>query len=86
MSLKQPGSNPDFKTSDLYFAAYLQVAGVEMKRTERGTENGKIHFVFDTSIANIEELKAAWFNNTGKVPANPYSHAIKSLKSLCHTK
>jgi hypothetical protein len=80
------GAAPDFRTSDLYFAAYLQTAGVEMKKTERGGENGKIYFVFDTSIANIEELKVAWYNNTGKVPANPYSHAIKNLKSLCHMK
>lgn len=76
----------DFRTSDLYFAAYLQTAGVEMKRTERSAEGGKIYFIFDTSIANIEELKTAWFNNSGKVPANPYAHAVKSLKSLCHSR
>jgi hypothetical protein len=76
----------DFKTSDLYFAAYLQTAGVEMTRTERSADTGKVFFVFDTSIANIEELKAAWFNNSGKVAANPYAYAIKSLKSVCHMK
>lgn len=77
--LSQPG---EFRTPDLYFAAYLQTAGVEMKRTEK--ENGRVYFVFDTSIANIEELKTAWFNNQGKVAAQPFSHAIKSLKSICH--
>ena len=80
------GPETDFRTSDLYFAAYLQTAGVEMKRTERGPENGKVYFIFDTSIANLEELRAAWYNNQGKVAANPFSHAIKSLKSLCHSK
>jgi len=74
----------EFSTSDLYFAAYLQTAGVEMKRTER--KETKVFFIFDTSIANMDELKAAWFNNTGKVPANPYAYAIKSLKSICHMK
>lgn len=73
----------EFRTSDLYFAAYLQVAGVQMLRTDRnGT--GKVSFVFDTSIANVEELKAAWFNQSGKVPALPYANAVKSLKSVCH--
>lgn len=72
----------EFKTPDLYFAAYLQTAGVEMKRTDR--ENGRVYFVFDTSVANIDELKTAWFNNTGKVAAQPYAHSIKSLKSICH--
>ena len=76
-------SKPEFRTSDLYFAAYLQVAGVPMHKTERKPD-GKVAFIFDTSIANIEELKAAWFNQTGKVPGLPYANAIKSLKSVCH--
>jgi hypothetical protein len=78
--------NPyEFITSDLYFAAYLQTAGVDMKRTER-TDAGKVLFIFDTSVSNVEELKTAWFNNTGKVAANPFSYNIKTLKSLCHSR
>lgn len=72
----------EYRTPDLYFAAYLQTAGVELKGTAR--EANRVYFIFDTSIANIEELKAAWFNNTGKVQAQPFSNSIKSLKSLCH--
>jgi hypothetical protein len=86
---KPPNGNGiagEIRTSDLYFAAYLQTAGVPMRRTERHADNGKVYFVFDTSIANIEELKTAWFNNSGKVAANPYAYNIKSLKALCHLK
>jgi len=72
----------EFKTPDLYFAAYLQTAGVEMKSTER--DGGRVYFIFDSTIADIPELKTAWFNNTGKVCAQPYAHSIKSLKSVCH--
>lgn len=76
--------NPnEFRTSDLYFAAYLQVAGVPMGRTERnGT--GKVSFIFDTSVSNIEELKLAWFNQQGRVAGLPYANAIKNLKAVCH--
>lgn len=74
----------ELRTSDLYFAAYLQTAGVEMTRNER--LDNKVFFIFDTSLANVEELKTAWFNNTGKVAANPYAHSIKNLKSICHMK
>lgn len=77
-------STMEFKTSDLYFAAYLQTAGVELKRTDRHADSGKVFFVFDSSVSNVEDLKAAWFNNTGKVAANPYAHNLKTLKSLCH--
>lgn len=76
---KNPG---EFGTPDLYFAAFLQTAGVEMKRTDR--ESGRVHFIFDSTVANIDELKTAWFNNTGKVAAQPYAHNVKSLKSVVH--
>lgn len=78
-TLTKPG---EFRTPDLYFAAYLQTAGVEMKRTDR--EGGRVFFVFDTTLSNVDELKTAWFNNSGKVSAQPYAHSIKSLKSVCH--
>lgn len=80
---KGPISKPgEFSTPDLYFAAYLQTAGVELVKHER--YEGRIYFFFDTSISNIEELKTAWFNNSGKVAAQPYAHNVKSLKSICH--
>jgi hypothetical protein len=53
-----------------------------MKRTDR--DSGRVFFVFDSTIANIDELKAAWFNRTGKVAAQDYANNVKSLKSLCH--
>lgn len=83
MTSKNYAVESEFRTSDLYFAAYLQVAAVAMLRTERnGT--GKVSFIFNTSVSNIEELKTAWFNQSGKVAALPYANAIKALKSICH--
>lgn len=73
----------EFRTSDLYFAAYLVVAGVQMTGTER-SGSGKVSFIFDTSMANVVELKNAWFAQTGKVAALPYANAVKSLKSICY--
>lgn len=74
----------EYKTSDLYLAAYLQTAGVEMKRTDRESTSSKVFFVFDTTLANLAELQQAWYSNTGKVAAQPYAFAVKSLKSLVH--
>lgn len=75
--------NPgEFASADLYYSAYLQTAGVPLVRLER--EGKRVHFVFDSSIVNIEELKLAWINNTGKVPAQPYAASIRNLKSLVH--
>lgn len=74
----------EYRTSDLYYAAYLQVAGVPMIRTDRNNGGNKISFVFDSSVANLEELKRAWFSRQGKIEALLYADAIKSLKSVCH--
>lgn len=71
-----------YQTTDLYFAAYLQVAGATMQRTSKhGT---RISFVFNCDVVNIEELRTAWFNQSGKVPALLYANTIKNLKHLCH--
>ncbi len=72
----------EFATPDLYFAAYLQTAGVELIKHER--YEGRIYFFFDTTVSDVEGLKVCWFNNTGKVAAQPFAHNIKSLKSICH--
>lgn len=72
----------EFKTPDLYFAAYLQTAGVPLRRTDR--VESRVFFIFDVAIANIEELKIGWFNSSAKVPAQTYANTIKSLKSICH--
>jgi len=77
------GNGKDFRTNDLYFAAYLQVIGAPLQKTEKDP-SGKVYFCFDTSILNLDELKTAWFNHTGRVPGLPYANAIKSLKSVCH--
>jgi hypothetical protein len=73
----------EFSTSDLYFAAYLLVAGVRMLRTDR-SHGTKFLFVFDTSVSNIEELKNAWFTQVGKVSALAYANQIKTFKSAVH--
>jgi len=81
--MKKVTNENEHRSPDLYFSAYLQVAGLEMIRTEK--EGTRFYFVFDTSVGNFEELKAAWYNSTGKVAAQPYSHCLKSLKSLVHS-
>ncbi len=72
----------EYQTTDLYFAAYLQVAGAPMKHTN--VAKGRLTFVFDSTVANIVELQNAWFNHSGKVSALPYANAVKSLKHICH--
>lgn len=75
----------EFSTSDLYFAAYLLVAGIQMLRTDKDkNQSKKFVFVFDNSLASVENLRNAWFTQSGKVSALAYANQIKTLKSAVH--
>jgi len=70
-----------YKTSDLYFAAYLKVAGVELLGTER--EGRKVIFVF-RKTDSISDLKKGYFNRSARVLALNYVDEIRSMKSLTY--
>jgi hypothetical protein len=71
-----------FKTSDLYFAAYLKASQVPLLETER--KDRQVIFVFDNSLNMIKDLKTQYYNRTSKLPALTYADEIRSMKSLTH--
>ena len=70
-----------YRTSDLYYAAYLKVAGVMLDGCVR--EEGRVFFVFESTEAS-SDLKQQYFNRTSKVPALSYADEIRSMKALTH--
>jgi hypothetical protein len=70
-----------YRTSDLYYAAYLRVAGVPLIETTR--EGGRVYFVFE-SVEGLRDLKNEYFNRKAKVPALSYADEIRSMKALTH--
>ena len=77
--METTNDNKDFRTADIYFAAYLKVAGVEFLGTER--EGSRVHFVFATP-EGMRDLKNQYFNRTAKVVALTYADEVKTMKSL----
>jgi len=75
------GNDTFYRTSDLYFAAYLRVAGVPFLETQR--EGQRVFFVFE-KMDGIRDLKAQYFNRTAKVPALTYADEVKNMKALTH--
>lgn len=69
-----------YRTSDLYYAAYLRVAGVPYLglEVEPGTRKG--YFIFDETVTPLGELKAQYFRDEARVPALSYGQAIRFLK------
>ena len=73
------------KTSDLYFAAYLQSIGCEIIGTEN--DKGKNFFTFEDKEER-SDLTMKYFNEAkeSSTPALNFANSIRSLKTLCHVK
>jgi hypothetical protein len=70
-----------YKTTDLYYAAYLKVAGVPFRGTER--EGGRVTFLFeDQGSLVMRDLRTAYFTDAAKVAPLMFVQAIKTMKSL----
>ena len=72
-----------YRTSDLYFAAYLKVAQVPLVDAVR--EGGRVYFLFeDQGRAIMRELKRQYFADVAKVPAMSFVQAIRTMKSMTY--
>lgn len=72
-----------YKTSDLYFAAYLKVAGVTLVDTE--WEGRRLLFVFEDKGPEVmRNLKKEYYSDYAKVNAMSFVQAIKLMKNLTH--
>ena len=70
-----------YRTSDLYFAAYLKVAGVPLVDTE--WEGRRLFFIFEDQGQDVmRNLKKEYFSDYAKVNAMSYVQAIKLMKNL----
>lgn len=76
-------STPTYRTSNIYYAAYLRVAGVQFSHTER--EGSRVWFYFDTPEDGLRDLKNQYYNRIAKVPALTYADEIKAMKDLTYT-
>ncbi|MDD5650262.1 MAG: DUF5659 domain-containing protein [Candidatus Nanoarchaeia archaeon] len=71
------------KTSDLYFAAYLQCMGCSIVGAVK--ESSKYLFTFEDKEKR-ENLKDNYFNESKEslIPALKYANAIRSLKTFVY--
>jgi hypothetical protein len=70
-----------YHTSDLYYAAFLRVAGVKFIETTR--DGTRTIFVFENA-EGIRDLKREYFNRTAKVGALDYADQVRSMKAMIH--
>lgn len=67
-----------YKTADLYFAAYLSVAGCPIEDLVKNGRQVKIHF---RDEGQISDLHKQYYNRKAKIPALQFTEEIKNLKN-----
>lgn len=72
-----PEKAEEYRTSDLYLAAYIIACQRRMLRHERAGQ--KVTFVFDREAST---LRSSWVDSSGVVNAQAFATAIKNLKHL----
>lgn len=79
-------SDSYYKTSDLSYAAYLQVAGVPLHDTVVDDEDPRrVVFLFeDQGGPTMRDLKKGYFSGKAKVSAKQYADALRTMKTLIH--
>ena len=74
-----------YRTKDLYFSAYLRVAGVPFLEAVR-QDDGKVVFLFeDLGVPAMRDLKRGYFSDSAKVPAMSFVQMIRAMKSLTYS-
>jgi hypothetical protein len=73
--------NEVYKTSDLYFGAFLRSAGCNQIKVER--DGPRCFFVFENTDA-ILRLRADYYNGKAKICPLTFANNIRALKSVLH--
>ena len=75
-----------YRTSDLYFSAYLAAIDIPLVATEPEENGGKrkVIFVFRIPVKDKERLKTMFFGGRGTVRALDMCQQLKTLKQLCY--
>jgi len=75
-------SDKPYRTSDIYFSAFLCSIGYAIQENEK--HNNKITFIFMISESDLASAKSLYFGGSGSVKARVFVDNIRSLKQMCY--
>jgi hypothetical protein len=76
-----------YRTSDIYFAAYLSSVDFDLVTTEEesgGDGRRKLVFVFRVDDIEMGRIKASYFSGNATVKVRRFVDNLKSLKSMVY--
>ena len=71
----------ELETHDIYLAAYLSIAGCNLKKRYR--VGPRVIFVFNNPAGSISELRQSYYAGTAVVKAHDFAQKIVGMKNLC---
>jgi len=71
-----------FKTSDLYYAAFLKTAGFDLADIVKSETSNQKFFIFEDSSGLIQKTRTDYINDIAKVSAKNLIDNIRGLKTL----
>jgi len=77
-----------YRTSDIYFSAFLASLDFPLVTTEqeKSADGGrKVVFLFNVPETELPKVKASYFGGGGTVKARKFVDNLRSLKSMCFT-
>lgn len=75
-------SGKTFKTSDLYYAAFLKTAGFNLTDLKRDEARRQMFFVFEDRSGLIRKTQTDYINGEAKVSAKDLIENIRALKNM----
>lgn len=75
-------NNKVFKTSDLYYAAFLKTAGFNLLELKKNDSDRQKYFIFEDSSGLIRKTQTDYINGDAKVSAKDLIDNIRALKTL----
>lgn len=76
----------EYRTSDIYFAAFLISIDIPLCSSERVTDgrSTRVVFILRISDADLAKAKSLYFGGAGNVRARKFVDNLKSLKAMCY--
>lgn len=71
----------ELETHDIYLAAYLSIAGCNLKR--RYKVGPRVFFVFVNPAGPISDLRQSYYAGNAMVKAHDFAQKIVGMKNLC---
>ena len=71
---------PELEISDIYLAAYLNLAGCTLSRRRR--QGPRVYFIFTNPGGSLDELREAYYSGKAMVKAHSYANEIVGFKEM----